>query len=82
MLGGRQCAGAKFGSLNISPATHVEACADSFEDSGSTPLASTKFESAAGAFWVSNFSDETSSGSSRSWDLPDLGFTPLELTGQ
>ena len=40
MLGGRQCAGAKFGSLNISPATHVEACVDSFEDRGSTPLAS------------------------------------------
>src|ERR1044072_9664194 len=40
MLGGRQCAGAKVGSLNISPATHVEASVDGFEDRGSTPLAS------------------------------------------
>jgi len=34
MLGRRQCARAKFGSLNISPATHVETCGDSFEDRG------------------------------------------------
>src|SRR4029077_13905236 len=39
-LGSRQCAGAWLGSSELSPDKRVDVCADSDEDRGSTPLAS------------------------------------------